>query len=63
MVEQRSVLEFLISSPVRSPVPYCLYPEDGLLLSGTEDGSSPENQGNYTTTRLEAGNQVRTLDI
>ncbi|KAA8583586.1 hypothetical protein FQN60_014794 [Etheostoma spectabile] len=61
MADQHSVLEFLISSPVHFPVPYCLYPEDGLLLSGTEDGSSPENQGNYTTTRLEACNQDGTL--
>ncbi|XP_035847849.1 prolyl endopeptidase-like [Sander lucioperca] len=61
MADQHSVLEFLISSPVHFPVPYCLYPEDGLLLSGTEDGSSPEKQGNYTTTRLEACNQDGTL--
>ncbi|XP_034754363.1 prolyl endopeptidase-like [Etheostoma cragini] len=59
--DQHSVLEFLISSPVHFPVPYCLYPEDGLLLSGTKDGSSPEKQGNYTTTRLEACNQDGTL--
>lgn len=61
LAEQREVLEFLISSPVHPPVPHCLYPEDGLLLS--EDGSSLENQGNYTTTRLKACSQVRTLDI
>ncbi|XP_035519595.1 prolyl endopeptidase-like [Morone saxatilis] len=61
MADQRRLFEFLISSPVHSPVPYCLYPEDGLLLSGTKDGSSPENQGNYTTTRLEAYNQDGTL--
>ncbi|XP_070697693.1 prolyl endopeptidase-like [Pempheris klunzingeri] len=61
MGDQRSVLEFVISSPVRSPVPYCLYPENGLLLSGTENGSSSDNQGNYTTTRLEACNQDGTL--
>ncbi|XP_074501609.1 prolyl endopeptidase-like isoform X2 [Sebastes fasciatus] len=61
MADQRSVLEFWISSPVHFPVPYCLHPEDGLLLSGTKDGSSPENQGNYTTTRLEARNQDGTL--
>ncbi|KAI3363378.1 hypothetical protein L3Q82_011996, partial [Scortum barcoo] len=61
MADQRSVFEFLISSPVHSPVPYCLHPEDGLLLPGPKDGSSPENQGNYTTTRLEACNHDGTL--
>ncbi|XP_070772699.1 prolyl endopeptidase-like [Enoplosus armatus] len=61
MADQRSVLEFLISSPVHSPVSYCLYPKEGILLSATEDGPSPENQGNYTTTRLEACNQDGTL--
>uniref|UniRef100_A0A4W6F4R6 Prolyl endopeptidase n=1 Tax=Lates calcarifer TaxID=8187 RepID=A0A4W6F4R6_LATCA len=59
LAEQREVLEFLISSPVHPPVPHCLYPEDGLLLS--EDGSSLENQGNYTTTRLKACSQDGTL--
>ncbi|XP_038592764.1 prolyl endopeptidase-like isoform X1 [Micropterus salmoides] len=55
LADQGSVLEFLISSPVHSPVSYCLYPEDGLLLLGTEDYTS------YTTTRLEACNQDGTL--
>lgn len=62
LADQRSVFEFLISSPVHLPVSFCLHPEDGLLLSDTEERSSPENQGNYTTTRLEACSQVRTLD-
>ncbi|XP_042357627.1 prolyl endopeptidase-like [Plectropomus leopardus] len=57
LADQRSVFEFLISSPVRPPMPYCLYPADGLLLSGTKDGSPPEMQGGYTTTRLEACSQ------
>nr|XP_033468779.1 prolyl endopeptidase-like [Epinephelus lanceolatus] len=57
MADQCSVLEFLISSPVHFPVPQCLYLEDGLLLSSTEDGSSPETQCNYTTTHLEAISQ------
>ncbi|XP_023250193.1 prolyl endopeptidase-like [Seriola lalandi dorsalis] len=61
LADQRKVLEFLISSPVHPPLPFCLYPEDGLLLSGTEDRSSPENQGNYTTTRFEACSQDGTL--
>ncbi|XP_054455840.1 prolyl endopeptidase-like [Anoplopoma fimbria] len=61
LADQRGVLEFLISSPVHFPVPYCLHPQDGLLLSGTEDVSSPESQGNYTTTRLEACNPDGTL--
>uniref|UniRef100_A0A671Y3Z4 Prolyl endopeptidase n=1 Tax=Sparus aurata TaxID=8175 RepID=A0A671Y3Z4_SPAAU len=52
-----SVFEFLISSPVHLPVSFCLHPEDGLLLSDTEERSSPENHGNYTTTRLEACSQ------
>nr|XP_020505892.1 prolyl endopeptidase-like [Labrus bergylta] len=57
IADPRGVLEFLISSPVCPPVPYGLHVEDGLLLSGTENGSSPENQDNYTTTRLEARSQ------
>lgn len=63
LADKHSVFEFLISSPVHPPVPYCLYPEDGLLLSCTEDGPSPEKHSNYITTRLEACSQVRTLDI
>ncbi|XP_073338461.1 prolyl endopeptidase-like isoform X2 [Pagrus major] len=61
VADQRSVFEFLISSPVHLPVSFCLHPEDGLLLSDTEERSSPENQGNYTTTRLEACSQDGTL--
>ncbi|XP_040904987.1 prolyl endopeptidase-like [Toxotes jaculatrix] len=61
LADQRKLLEFLISSPVHPPVPFCLYPEDGLLLSGFEDGSSQEIQANYTTTRLEACSQDGTL--
>ncbi|KAE8280850.1 Prolyl endopeptidase-like [Larimichthys crocea] len=61
MAEQDSMLEFLISSPVRPPVPYRLYLEDGRLISGTKDGSSPGNHSNYTTTRLEACSQDGTL--
>ncbi|KAM7385362.1 hypothetical protein PAMP_001449 [Pampus punctatissimus] len=61
LADQRSVFEFLISSPVHPPVPYCLYPEDGLFLLGTEDGPSPENHSNYITTRLEACSQDGTL--
>ncbi|XP_068565515.1 prolyl endopeptidase-like isoform X1 [Cebidichthys violaceus] len=61
VADQRGVFEFLISSPVHLPVSYCLNPEDGLLLSGTGDGTSPESQGNYTTTRLEACSQDGTL--
>ncbi|XP_008296298.1 prolyl endopeptidase-like [Stegastes partitus] len=61
LAEQQKVLEFLISSPVHPPVPYCLYPENGLLLSATGDGSSAENLDNYITTRLEACSQDGTL--
>uniref|UniRef100_UPI003AAD8D24 prolyl endopeptidase-like n=1 Tax=Centroberyx gerrardi TaxID=166262 RepID=UPI003AAD8D24 len=62
LADHHSVLEFLISSPVHPPVPYRLYPKDRLLLLGTEeDGTSPENQGNYITTRLEARSQDDTL--
>ncbi|KAK1905996.1 Prolyl endopeptidase-like [Dissostichus eleginoides] len=61
MADRGSVLEFLISSPVHTPVPYSLSPEDGLLLSGSKDGSSPGAQGRITTTRLEACNQDGTL--
>ncbi|XP_072246795.1 prolyl endopeptidase-like isoform X2 [Leuresthes tenuis] len=59
--DQQNVLEFLISSPVRAPVSYCLYPENGLLSSGTEDGSFPEEQAKFITTRLEACSQDGTL--
>ncbi|XP_035462772.2 prolyl endopeptidase-like isoform X2 [Scophthalmus maximus] len=58
LADESKVLEFLLSSPVHPPVPYCLYLEDGLLLSGTEDGSFPVNRGNYTTRRLEACSQM-----
>uniref|UniRef100_A0A667XSZ4 Prolyl endopeptidase n=1 Tax=Myripristis murdjan TaxID=586833 RepID=A0A667XSZ4_9TELE len=62
VADQHSDLEFLVSSPVRPPVPYCLHLKDGLILLGTEeDGTSRENQGNYTTTRLEAHSQDGTL--
>ncbi|XP_034093995.1 prolyl endopeptidase-like [Gymnodraco acuticeps] len=61
MGDRGSVLEFLISSPVHTPMPYSLSPEDGLLLSGFKDGSSPGAQGRITTTRLEACNQDGTL--
>ncbi|XP_022054528.2 prolyl endopeptidase-like [Acanthochromis polyacanthus] len=61
LAEKQNVLEFLISSPVHPPVPYCLYPENGLLISATGDGSLPENLDNYMTTRLEACSQDGTL--
>nr|XP_046258403.1 prolyl endopeptidase-like [Scatophagus argus] len=61
MADQRNALEFLVSSPVHLPVPYCLFPEDGLLVSGNEDASSPESLGSYTTSRLEACSQDGTL--
>ncbi|KAM4592194.1 prolyl endopeptidase-like isoform 2-T2 [Odontesthes bonariensis] len=59
--DQQNVLEFLISSPVRAPVSYRLHPENGLLTSGTEDGSFPEKQAEFITTRLEACSQDGTL--
>ncbi|XP_047458663.1 prolyl endopeptidase-like [Mugil cephalus] len=61
LADQQNVLELLISSPVHPPVPYCLHLEKRLLLSGTGDESSPENQANFTTTRLEARSQDDTL--
>ncbi|KAM9364107.1 prolyl endopeptidase-like [Pholidichthys leucotaenia] len=60
LAEQQNLLEFSISSPVHPPASYRLYPKKGLLLSGTEDRSSPENL-NYITTRLEACSQDGTL--
>uniref|UniRef100_A0A3P8RV63 Prolyl endopeptidase n=1 Tax=Amphiprion percula TaxID=161767 RepID=A0A3P8RV63_AMPPE len=42
LAEKQNVLEFLISSPVHPPVPYCLYPENGhteTLSGGKEDGT------------------------
>ncbi|XP_034537759.1 prolyl endopeptidase-like [Notolabrus celidotus] len=57
MADQRAVFQFLISSPVCPPVPYSLNPEDSLLLCATKDRSPPQNQNNYTTTRLEACSQ------
>ncbi|XP_041867020.1 prolyl endopeptidase-like [Melanotaenia boesemani] len=61
LADQQNVLEFLVSSPVHTPVPYCLYPEKGVLLSGTEDGSFPESQAKFITTHLEACSQDGTL--
>ncbi|XP_069549094.1 prolyl endopeptidase-like [Brachyistius frenatus] len=61
LADQQNEFEFLISSPVQPPVPYCLYPENGMLLSGTEDGSSPDSQVSYITTRLEACSQDGSL--
>lgn len=63
MAEQERVFEFLISSPVHSPVSCCLYPEVGLLAADAEDGLSPESQDNMITTRLEARSKVRTSGI
>ncbi|XP_011601454.2 prolyl endopeptidase-like [Takifugu rubripes] len=54
MAQQEHVFEFLISSPVHSPVSCCLYPEVGLLATDTEGELSPESQDNIITTRLEA---------
>ncbi|KAM3863381.1 prolyl endopeptidase-like [Diretmus argenteus] len=63
LADHQSVLDVLISSPVHPPVPYRLYPKDGLFLPGTEDGTSLENQGSgsYFTTRLEVHSQDNTL--
>uniref|UniRef100_A0A673BAS0 Prolyl endopeptidase n=1 Tax=Sphaeramia orbicularis TaxID=375764 RepID=A0A673BAS0_9TELE len=61
LAEEHSVLEFLISSPVHPPVQCCLYPEDGFVLSGTEDGSFPEMQGNFITSHLDARSKDGTL--
>lgn len=58
IAERQDVFEFLLSSPAHSPVPYCLYPEEGILVSGTGDESFPEDRGNYSTTRLEAPSEV-----
>ncbi|CAG6016614.1 unnamed protein product [Menidia menidia] len=55
--DQQNVLQLLISSPGRTPVPYCLHPENGCLSSGTGDWSSPETQATFVTTRLEARSQ------
>ncbi|XP_054655413.1 prolyl endopeptidase-like isoform X2 [Dunckerocampus dactyliophorus] len=58
----QGVFEFFISSPAHPPVSYCLYPEEGLLLSGTDDASAPKNQESpVTTTRLKACSQDGTL--
>lgn len=58
MAEQESVFEFLISSPVHSPVSYCLHPKVGLLETDTQ-----ARQDNIITTRLQACSNVRTLVI
>ncbi|XP_076016439.1 prolyl endopeptidase-like isoform X2 [Genypterus blacodes] len=60
LADENNMFQFLISSPVHPPVPCHLHPQDGLLLSGTGDGASPEKQGNYFTTRLEACSQDHT---
>ncbi|KAM3605618.1 uncharacterized protein V6R79_002085 [Siganus canaliculatus] len=54
---QCNEFEFLISSPVHSPVPCRLHPEEGLLLSGTKDGATSEKHGRFTITRLESCSQ------
>ncbi|XP_061646940.1 prolyl endopeptidase-like [Phyllopteryx taeniolatus] len=61
LADQRSALEFLISSPVRPRVSYCLYPEKGLLSSGTGNRPSPKKQENYITARLKACSQDGTI--
>lgn len=61
MAGRESVFEFLMSSPVHSPVSCRLNPAVGLLATDTEDGLSPESQGNILTTRLEACSEVTTL--
>lgn len=58
MAEEESVFEFLISSPVHSPVSYRLDPKVGLL-----ETDAPERQDNIITTRLQACSKVRTLVI
>ncbi|XP_061692586.1 prolyl endopeptidase-like [Syngnathoides biaculeatus] len=59
LADQRGTLEFLLSSPVRPQVSYRLYPEEGLLSSGTGDGPTAfrKNQENYITARLKACSQ------
>lgn len=58
MAEQESVFEFLISSPVHSPVSYRLHAKVGLLATDAQ-----ERQDNVITTRLQACSKVRTLLI
>ncbi|XP_077437461.1 prolyl endopeptidase-like isoform X2 [Vanacampus margaritifer] len=61
--DQRGTLEFLISSPVCPPLSYHLYPEEGLLSSGSGDTPSrfPKDHGNDITARLKACSQDGTL--
>ncbi|XP_057705042.1 prolyl endopeptidase-like isoform X2 [Corythoichthys intestinalis] len=56
LADQLDTFKFLISSPVRPPVLYRLYAEDGHLSSGTEDRPScfQKQQRNYITKRLTA---------
>ncbi|XP_028324862.1 prolyl endopeptidase-like isoform X2 [Gouania willdenowi] len=61
LADQQDLIQFLISSPFHPPLPFCLYPERGLLLSGTEEGSSLDNQDRFITTRLEACSRDGTL--
>ncbi|KAJ3609955.1 hypothetical protein NHX12_022049 [Muraenolepis orangiensis] len=44
--DPREALRFLLSSPARPQVAFSFYPEDRVLLSGTEaEGTSPEAEG------------------
>ncbi|XP_061600921.1 prolyl endopeptidase-like isoform X2 [Cololabis saira] len=61
LADQQNGLKFLISSPVHEPMPYCLYPENGLLLSEFGNGSTAEKEAEYITTRFEACSQDGTL--
>ncbi|XP_077469741.1 prolyl endopeptidase-like [Stigmatopora argus] len=56
-----NAFEFLISSPVRPPVSYCLNPEEGHLSSGDVPSRSQKQQRNYITTRVTACSEDGTL--
>ncbi|XP_049591717.1 prolyl endopeptidase-like [Syngnathus scovelli] len=58
LAEQRSTLQFLISSPVSPPMSYRLHHEGGFLLSNMGDRPSREN---FITARLKARSQDGTL--
>ncbi|XP_078477807.1 prolyl endopeptidase-like [Lampetra planeri] len=61
LADSHSQFEFLISSPVQPPVPYCLHLEEGLLLPGTDNTPPPKIQHSSLPTRLEASSQDGTL--
>lgn len=63
LADPHAEFEFLISSPVQPPVPYCLHLKEGLLVPGADNAPPPKVQHSSLPTRLEAPSQVRRLHV